>query len=76
MYSIACSRSHLLVTGSRHDTCTFWLCVMLDGKQSALAFDGTQKSGKVELVPLAPEAVQLLEPLKQDSGRVFRLLSK
>lgn len=46
---------------------------MLDGRRSVLAFDaGSQKSGKVELVPLAPEAVELLEPCRQSRGYVFR----
>ena len=46
--------------------------VMLNGKKSVLAFDAdSQKSGKVQLVPLAPEAVQLLEPLQEPSGYVF-----
>jgi len=56
--------------------------VELDGRRSVLAFDGeSQKSGRVELVPLAPEAVELvplapeavefLEPMRQSSGYVF-----
>lgn len=49
--------------------------VRLDGKRSILVFDAdSQKSGKVELVPLAPEAVMLLEPLKRARGYVFNLL--
>lgn len=49
------------------------VCVMLDGQKSVLAFDAdSQKSGKVELVPLAPEAVELLGPLQGASGYVFR----
>lgn len=46
--------------------------VILNGKKSVLAFDAdSQKSGKVELVPLAPEAVELLTPLRRESGYVF-----
>ncbi len=46
--------------------------VMLNSKKSVLAFDAdSQKSGKVQLVPLAPEAVELLEPLQEPSGYVF-----
>ncbi|TWT48382.1 site-specific tyrosine recombinase XerC [Botrimarina hoheduenensis] len=46
--------------------------VMLDGRKSVLAFDaGAQKSGKVELVPLAPEAVELLAPIRRERGYVF-----
>jgi integrase len=46
--------------------------VMLNGRKSVLAFDAdSQKSGKVQLVPLAPEAVELLEPLQQRQGFVF-----
>ncbi len=49
--------------------------VRLDGQRSILVFDAdSQKSGKVELVPLAPEAVTLLEPMKRDRGYVFNLL--
>ncbi|QDU57009.1 tyrosine-type recombinase/integrase [Aeoliella mucimassa] len=48
------------------------LCVVLNGKQSVLAFDaGSQKSGRVQHVPLAPEAVELLEPLQRKAGFVF-----
>lgn len=48
------------------------VCVLLNGKKSVLAFDmGSQKSGKVQLVPLAPEAVGLLEPLQKPAGYVF-----
>ena len=47
-----------------------WL--ILNGTKSVLAFDGgSQKSGKTELVPLAPEAVTLLEPYQENSGFVF-----
>lgn len=46
--------------------------VVMDGKHSLLHFDGeAQKSGKAQLVPLAPEAVQLLEPIQQSTGYVF-----
>ncbi|WP_425398560.1 tyrosine-type recombinase/integrase [Aeoliella sp.] len=46
--------------------------VALDGKQSVLAFDAeSQKSGKVQHVPLAPEAVELLEPHQRPAGYVF-----
>ena len=46
--------------------------VILDGQESVLAFDAdAQKSGKVELSPLAPEAVELLEPLQEQAGYVF-----
>jgi integrase len=46
--------------------------VILNGKKSVLAFDAdSQKSGKVQLVPMAPEFVELLEPLKRTSGFVF-----
>ena len=42
------------------------VCVMLNGQKSVLAFDAdSQKSGKVQLVPLAPEAVEMLEPLQE-----------
>lgn len=45
---------------------------ILAGQKSVLAFDAdSQKSGKVQLVPLAPEAVQLLEPWKRETGYVF-----
>jgi len=45
---------------------------MLNGQKSVLAFNAdSQKSGKVQLVPLAPEAVELLEPLQEPSGYVF-----
>lgn len=48
--------------------------VQLEGRQSVLAFDAeAQKSGKVELVPLAPEAVELLEPIQRSRGFVFKL---
>ncbi|WP_145291963.1 tyrosine-type recombinase/integrase [Pirellulimonas nuda] len=48
--------------------------VRLDGKQSVLVFDaGSQKSGKVQLVALAPEAVQLLAPLRKETGFVFNV---
>jgi integrase len=51
--------------------------VQLDGKHSVLAFDGeAQKSGRTQLVPLAPEAVQLLEPLRKSRGFVFTPLTK
>jgi integrase len=53
------------------------VAVILDGKKSVLAFDAdSQKSGKVELVPLAPEAVGLLEPFRRRSGFVFRPLCR
>lgn len=46
--------------------------VILDGRRSMLAFDAeSQKSGKVELVPLAPEAAEMLESMKRDRGYVF-----
>ncbi len=46
--------------------------VRLAGRQSVLMFDAdSQKSGRAELVPLAPEAVELLEPLLRDRGFVF-----
>jgi integrase len=49
------------------------VAVVLSGTKSVLAFDAdSQKSGKVELVPLAPEAVELLEPLQRPTGYVFR----
>ncbi|MEM8946701.1 MAG: site-specific integrase [Planctomycetota bacterium] len=49
--------------------------VRLDRQKSLLAFDAdSQKSGKVELVPLAPEAVTLLEPHERDRGYVFNLI--
>jgi len=48
------------------------VCVMLNGQRSVLAFDAdSQKSGKVQLVPLAPEAVKLLTPIRRESGFVF-----
>ena len=47
-----------------------WL--VLNGQKSVLAFDAdSQKSGKVQLVPLAPEAVDLLGALQESSGYVF-----
>lgn len=49
--------------------------IVLDGRRSVLAFDGeSQKNGKVQLVPLAPEVVELLEPHQRDHGFVFTLL--
>ena len=46
--------------------------LMINGEKSLLAFDAdSQKSGKVQLVPLAPEAVQLLEPYQRLQGFVF-----
>lgn len=49
--------------------------VALDGKRSVLLFDGgAQKNGKAEAVALAPEAVELLAPLRKDSGHVFDLV--
>jgi integrase len=46
--------------------------VILSGHKSVLAFDAdSQKSGKVQLVPMAPEFVQLLEPMQRKSGYVF-----
>lgn len=49
--------------------------VRLDGRRSVLAFDGeSQKNAKAQLVPLAPEAVKLLEPRRQDRGFIFHLL--
>ena len=51
--------------------------VDLDGKHSVLAFDGeSQKSGRTQLVPLAPEAVELLQPIKRTRGFVFAPLTK
>ena len=48
--------------------------VLLDGRKSVLAFDAdSQKSDKVQLVPLAPEAVHLLEPHRRERGFVFWL---
>ncbi len=45
---------------------------MLNGQKSVLAFDAeSQKSGRVQLVPLAPEAVTLLEPHQAPAGFVF-----
>ena len=46
--------------------------IELDGKRSCLVFDAAaQKNGKVQVVPLAPEAVTLLEPYWQARGYVF-----
>ena len=46
--------------------------VRMDGRKSVLLFDvGSQKSGRVEQVPLAPEAVQLLEISQRSRGFVF-----
>lgn len=46
--------------------------VALDGRKSVLVFDSaSQKSGKTQLVPLAPEAVELLEPQQRPAGHVF-----
>lgn len=51
--------------------------VRLNDRRSVLAFDGdAQKSGKVQLVPLAPEAVSLLEPFQQEEGFVFEPLRR
>ena len=51
--------------------------VQLDGKHSVLAFDGeAQKSGRTQLVPLAPEAVELLQPHQKGRGFVFAPLTK
>lgn len=51
------------------------VCVILNGEKSVLAFGSdSQKSGKVQLVPLAPEAVELLTPIQRDSGYVFKPL--
>ncbi|WP_146453020.1 tyrosine-type recombinase/integrase [Bythopirellula polymerisocia] len=51
------------------------VCVILNGHKSVLAFEAdSQKSGKVQLVPLAPEAVELLSPKQKDSGFVFNPL--
>lgn len=51
--------------------------VQLDGKHSVLAFDGdSQKSGRTQLVPLAPEAVELLEPIRRQRRFVFAPLTK
>ena len=48
--------------------------VMLNGKKSAVAFDAdAQKSGKVQLVPLAPEAVELFGPLQTKQGFVIEI---
>lgn len=48
------------------------LSVVLDGKHSTLAFDAaSQKSGKVQHVPLAPEAIELLEANRRSAGYVF-----
>lgn len=47
--------------------------VDLDGPHSVLVFDAeAQKSGRDELVPLTPEAVQLLEPMQRQRGWVFQ----
>ncbi|MCA9236241.1 MAG: tyrosine-type recombinase/integrase [Planctomycetales bacterium] len=46
--------------------------VELNGKQSVLVFDAeSQKSGRSEAVPLAPEAVELLTPMQRGAGWVF-----
>ncbi len=46
--------------------------VIIRGQKSVLAFGAdSQKNGKVELVPLAPEAVQILEPIEHKTGRVL-----
>ncbi len=51
--------------------------VVLDGKHSCLAFDGeSQKSGKAAMVPLAPEAVELLSPRAKRTGHVFNVRTK
>jgi integrase len=48
------------------------VCVMLEGRESVLAFDAdSQKSGKVQHVPLAPEAIELLELHQRSGGYVF-----
>lgn len=48
--------------------------VALSGRRSVLRFDGAaQKNGKLQVVPLAPEAVELLETIRRDRGWVFRL---
>lgn len=47
--------------------------VHLDGRKSVLRFEAAaQKSGRAQIVALAPEAVRLLEPGRQASGYVFR----
>ncbi len=46
--------------------------VELSGMESVLAFDAdAQKSGRTQHVPLAPEAVELLEPIRRARGYVF-----
>ncbi|MCB1512848.1 MAG: site-specific integrase, partial [Hyphomicrobiaceae bacterium] len=49
--------------------------VRLDGERSVLLFDGqSQKNGKVQAAPMAPELVKLLKPHQRQAGRVFRPL--
>ncbi len=51
--------------------------VILNGQESVWAFDSdSQKSGKVELAPMAPEAFELLEPLQRSRGYVFPIARK
>lgn len=51
--------------------------VALDGRRSVLIFDGAaQKNGKAEAVALAPEAVELLEPIRQTTGYVFNPIGR
>lgn len=46
--------------------------ILLDGGHSVLVFDAaSQKSGKVQHVPVAPELVELLEPRQRATGYVF-----
>lgn len=46
--------------------------MILNRQKSVLVFDSdSQKSGKAQAVPLAPEAVQLLSPIQLNSGYVF-----
>ncbi len=51
--------------------------VVLNGKESVWAFDAdSQKSGKVELAPMSPEAFELLQPLQRSRGYVFPIACK
>lgn len=51
--------------------------VVLDGRRSVLLFDGeAQKNGKAGAVPMAPEFVEMLEPIRRESGYVFPVVGK
>jgi integrase len=48
------------------------IAVRLDGRASVLVFSAeSQKSEAAQTIPLAPEAVELLKPMRRKSGYVF-----